>query len=205
MSTPAQTLSIVVPIHNAERTLARHVAELLDVLPDLAARFEVVIVDDGSTDQSVDVALELAQCYPQVSVHRHPQRRGLEASAETGVARTSGDVVLVHSGSSPINTSELQRMWQLRDDQDLVLAHSAAAAGAVAPETLRKLADWGQRMTDAPTEHTAHDGIQMIRRRAAGAPPVARGTSSSHPVGRTAVPAPSSRFFAAPNSRSVSQ
>ena len=56
MSTRAKSLSVVVPVHNAERNLTQRIGRLLEVLPDLVAKFEVLIVDDGSADQTMEVA-----------------------------------------------------------------------------------------------------------------------------------------------------
>ena len=122
MSTAAKLLSVVVPVHNAERSLTQRIGRLLEVLPDLVAKFEVLIVDDGSTDQTEDVALELSQQYPQVRVTRHPKQRGIEASAQTGAAHTTGDVVIVHAGHEPVNASQLQRAWQHRKEEGVVVA-----------------------------------------------------------------------------------
>ena len=112
MCATPKTLSVVVPVHNAQRNLSQRIGRLLEVLPDLAAKFEVLIVDDGSTDQTEEVALELSYQYPQVSVTRHNEQLGIEASARTGAAHTTGDIVIVHAGQEPVNASQLRRIWQ---------------------------------------------------------------------------------------------
>ena len=71
---PQQTLSVVLTVHNAEKTLADQVSKTLDILTDLSARFELLIVDDGSTDQTEEVAHELARHFPQLRVARHARR-----------------------------------------------------------------------------------------------------------------------------------
>ena len=143
MSTTPKSLSVVVPVHNAERNLARRIGHLLEVLPDLVARFEVLIVDDGSTDQTEDVALELAQQYPQVRVTRHPDQLGIEASAQTGAAHTTGDIVIVHAGHEPVNASQLRRAWKHREFEELVVAPVGSNVGGIHSSVLRELEDWG--------------------------------------------------------------
>ena len=151
-------ISVVVPVHNAERTLATCVVDLLDVLSDVAPDFEVLIVDDGSTDQTDEVAFGLAHQYPQVRVARHTVQQGMEASVETGVSQTAGDVVIVHAGPNPVNPDDLCRKWQRRDDENLVVARCDGHPGVVAPKVLRGLASWGRRLSsaaDTPTRSPA--------------------------------------------------
>ena len=54
------SVTVLLPIHNAQHRLERQVAEILDVLPELTSRFELLIIDDGSTDDSFEVARHLS-------------------------------------------------------------------------------------------------------------------------------------------------
>ena len=105
-----QSLSIVLPVYNAQSRLAAQVHELLEVLPDIAPQFEVLIVDDGSSDQTDEIAHELAREYPQLKAVRHSQRLGEPAVVRTGVQHTSGDVVLVHNGGDRLNMGEMRKL-----------------------------------------------------------------------------------------------
>ncbi|MEE9602530.1 MAG: glycosyltransferase [Thermoguttaceae bacterium] len=115
------SLSIVLPVHNAESTLRHDVLCVLEVAEQLSDRLEVLIFDDGSTDQTIDVAEELAKCFPQVAVARRSVRCGLGPIVESALAETAGNVVMVHDGMSGIDVEGIQRLWRLRDDQELVL------------------------------------------------------------------------------------
>ena len=113
MIQPQQTLSVVLTVHNAEKTLANQVTKTLDILTDLSARFELLIVDDGSTDQTEEVAHELARHFPQLRVARHARRLGGDAAAKTALERTTGDVVVLHEAETPMPSNELRRVWEL--------------------------------------------------------------------------------------------
>jgi glycosyltransferase involved in cell wall biosynthesis len=82
-------LSIIVPVRNVEATLAARIESLLDLAHDLGSRFEIIVVDDGSRDHTVDVARDLARQYPQVRVIRHSRPLGLDAAIETSCRRAS--------------------------------------------------------------------------------------------------------------------
>ncbi len=115
------SLSILLPVHNIEATLHHEVLRVLEVAGELTDRLEVLIFDDGSTDQTLEVAHELAMCYPQINVVRHRVRRGLGPMIEMGLEHTAGDMVMVHDGVGSIDVAEITRLWQLRDDQPQVL------------------------------------------------------------------------------------
>jgi glycosyltransferase involved in cell wall biosynthesis len=59
-----ESLSIVVPVYNSQETLADLLAQLAGVLPDLAPNYEVILVNDGSRDQSWKTIVQLAGEYP---------------------------------------------------------------------------------------------------------------------------------------------
>lgn len=91
-----RSLSILLPVRDDQSTLASTVHRLLDVLADLPGQFELIVIDDGSTDATIEVADELAVCYPQVSAIRHARPLGREAAVRSGMRRANGNIVLVH-------------------------------------------------------------------------------------------------------------
>jgi hypothetical protein len=108
----SKSLTIVLPVHNAENRLRRNVTDLLDLASELTSKFGVLIIDDGSTDSTFEVAEELAAHYPQVSVRRHRQTRGLGASIDYAQRRVRSDAVILHDGVSPINSQQVRNLWR---------------------------------------------------------------------------------------------
>lgn len=159
------TLSIIFPVRNAERTLAGQVQELLDILPDLTSRFEVLIVDDGSSDHTPDIAAELGRLYPQLRFLRNQDQPGLEAAVKLGVSRAVGQTLIVHEGNGSLSPTDLRRLWSLRHDRGLIMAH-AQQPGLLSPELVDRLCTWGQSLRNL-ARHQPKSGIQMIRRDAA--------------------------------------
>jgi cellulose synthase/poly-beta-1,6-N-acetylglucosamine synthase-like glycosyltransferase len=118
-----RSLSILLPVHNAQAALADMVAEVLEVASDLTPSFELVIIDDGSTDATSEVADELTRHFPQVRMIRHHHHLGRHKAVRTGIAISRGDVVLVrnqgrpafervHPGSGPARPNYLDRTRQ---------------------------------------------------------------------------------------------
>lgn len=97
-----QTLSVVLPVHNAAATLSRQVRDLLDLLSDWEARFEILIIDDGSTDATSECAEDLAREYPQLRLLSSGRRQGKYSAIRRGLHVSRGEVVLVHDDTSPL-------------------------------------------------------------------------------------------------------
>lgn len=91
-----RSLTILLPVRNNQAALAASVQRLLDALAEQPGQFELIVIDDGSTDATIEVADELARKYPQVSALRHAYPLGQEAAIQTGLQLATGDLVLVH-------------------------------------------------------------------------------------------------------------
>ncbi len=126
----AASLSLLLPVCNAQRGLESQVERVLDVLPEISDRFDVVIIDDGSTDETHEVARNLARRYPQVEVVRHSAPRGVEQAIATGRQRSSGDVVLVHASDAPLDAATLASLWSTTSGSTVGNAQAAPTTGA---------------------------------------------------------------------------
>jgi len=107
-----RSLTIVLPVHNGESRLANQTQQILELASALTTTFSILIVDDGSTDDTSAVAQELSARYPQISLRRNRQRLGLGPVISMVRRRVSSDVVIVHDGVTPIDATQLRRLWQ---------------------------------------------------------------------------------------------
>ncbi len=107
----SKSLAVILPVHNAEATLQRDVMEVLEIAGELATTVRLLVVDDGSTDDTYDVATELAARYPQMRVVRHAQQQGLGPAIESLREQVAGDFVLVHDGASPVEAAQIRALW----------------------------------------------------------------------------------------------
>lgn len=105
-----QVLTVVLPMYNSERQLRSSMSDILDLAPALSQPLSVVVVDDGSTDDTFETACELARLYPQVKVFRQAFRQGIGAALDLVRNRLSVEKVLVHDGISPVDVGQLQSM-----------------------------------------------------------------------------------------------
>jgi hypothetical protein len=117
----------LLPVYNAQANLEAAVNEILELAAEAPGRFELVILDDGSTDETALVARELAAQYPQVRLLRHPVRLGLAEAIQTGLDNLAGPIVLVEDGTYSLDGDDSDTLAELRADRP--------ARGSKAPAT----------------------------------------------------------------------
>ncbi|QDU58723.1 glycosyltransferase family 2 protein [Aeoliella mucimassa] len=106
-----KNLTVVLPVHNAEASLHHDVRNVLEVAAELSTGLRLFILDDGSTDDTYDMAMELSARYPQIRVMHHATRQGLGSAIAELRGQIGDDLVLVHDGASPIQAEQIRRLW----------------------------------------------------------------------------------------------
>lgn len=106
MSENAISLSVVVPCYNEVQTLRSCVERVLE-LRDRGIVLEIVIVDDASSDGSLQIAEALASEAAEVKVFRHEQNQGKGAALRTGFRQVTGDYVVVQDADLEYDPHEI--------------------------------------------------------------------------------------------------
>lgn len=105
----ATKLSIVIPCYNEERTLEAIVERVLNA-DRCGLALEVVIVDDGSRDRSVEVMKKLAEAHPEIICCEHGINQGKGAALRTGFQKATGDIVLVQDADLEYSPADYPRL-----------------------------------------------------------------------------------------------
>jgi glycosyltransferase involved in cell wall biosynthesis len=113
-----ELLSIVVPAYNEARTIEQVLRRVVE--QELGGPIEVIVVDDGSTDGTADLAERLA--LEDVRVLRQPANRGKGAAVRVGIAQTKGDIVVIQDADLEYDPVDLPRLLDplRRDVADVV-------------------------------------------------------------------------------------
>lgn len=103
----APSLSVIVPAYNEENRLLPTLLEAVRFLDEEGGSYEIIVVDDGSTDKTVEMVEGLGA--PSVRVKRLPQNRGKGYAVKAGVLESQGQLVLFidADGSTPFNQLSL--------------------------------------------------------------------------------------------------
>ncbi len=125
MSAPAAAkpagLSIFFPAYNDSGTIASMVIRAVQAASELTHDYEVLVVDDGSSDATAEVADELARKYSQVRVIHHERNRGYGGALQTGIRSSTKELIFYTDGDAQYDPAELALLWRsLTPDADIV-------------------------------------------------------------------------------------
>src|SRR6185295_2282141 len=110
MSAPAGKpagLSVFFPAYNDSGTIASMVIRTVKTASELTSDYEVIVVNDGSTDATAEVADELARTYPHVRVVHHPANRGYGGALQTGFRSATKEWIFYTDGDAQYDPAEL--------------------------------------------------------------------------------------------------
>lgn len=101
------SVSIVVPVYNEEEAIGNDLDVILRTMDGSGYEYEVIVVDDGSTDGTVGIAESKG-----VRVIRHPINRGSGASRRTGILQAKGDIIVMTDGDGTYPNQDIPRLLE---------------------------------------------------------------------------------------------
>jgi len=114
-------ISAFFPAYNDGGTIASMVLAAILVLQSLTDDYEVIVVNDGSSDYTKDILDELERRYEKVRVIHHERNKGYGGALRTGFATASKDFIFYTDGDAQYDVRDLPSLWeQMRDGVDLV-------------------------------------------------------------------------------------
>ncbi|PIE35183.1 glycosyl transferase family 2 [candidate division KSB3 bacterium] len=136
-------LSIVSPMYNEEDNIEGTVREIQRVLAEYEKPWELILVNDGSTDRTLAVATKIADQYENVSVVSYPKNRGRGYALRTGFARAKGALIITIESDLSWNADCMLDMLRTFDDDpsvDLILGSPYMKGGRTENVPFHRLA-----------------------------------------------------------------
>lgn len=117
------SISVFFPCYNEQDNLAPTVEKALAILQKLGADFEVIIVDDGSSDGTGRVADEIARRNSRVKVVHHPANLGYGAALQSGFDAATKELVFYTDGDGQFDINEMPPLLPLMNQYDIVTCY----------------------------------------------------------------------------------
>jgi len=106
---PRPSVSMVVPMFNEELNIEHAINAAVEALEKYAGDYEIIIVDDASTDRSPELVAARVESNPRIRMIRHEKNRKLGGSLKTGFAAATKDLVLYMDADLPFDPDVLGR------------------------------------------------------------------------------------------------
>lgn len=118
-------LSVFLPAYNEEENLEKTATDVLKILPRVAKKWELLIIDDGSKDKTGEIAKKLAQKNKQVRVITHSPNRGYGAALKSGFYNAKYKWVAFTDADGQFDFSEISGFIekQAKTGADLVIGY----------------------------------------------------------------------------------
>lgn len=114
------SVSVFFPCYNEEANVERTVGKAVEVLGKLGVDFEVIVVNDGSSDATEEIANRLAQSDSRVKVVSHERNFGYGAALQSGFKAASKELVFYTDGDGQFDIGEMPPLLDLIKGHDIV-------------------------------------------------------------------------------------
>ena len=159
-------LSIVIPLYNEAESLPELTAWIDKVMKENAFSYELLFIDDGSTDGSWDIISKLKTGYPAIRGIRFRRNYGKSAALYEGFAACQGDLVATMDADLQDSPEELPEMMRMvrEDGYDLVSGWKQKRKDNALTKNLpSKIYNWTARRVTGIKLHDMNCGIKVYR------------------------------------------
>jgi len=117
------TLTVVLPAYNEEENIETTVSKAISYLNSSFEIFEIILVNDGSTDRTKDIAEGLASSNPKIKLVNHATNQGYGAALKSGFEKASLDNVFLMDSDGQFDIREIDILLPFMDSSTIVIGY----------------------------------------------------------------------------------
>ena len=116
-------LSIFFPFWNEEKNIERVIKNAIPIAQKIAENWEIIAVDDGSSDKTLKIAEKLAENNPNIIIVSHNSNRGYGAALKSGFEKAKYDLVVFTDGDGQFDFSQVNKFLKKIEKSDIVIGY----------------------------------------------------------------------------------
>jgi glycosyltransferase involved in cell wall biosynthesis len=128
-------VSVIIPAYNEEKGIVRSIDDIIGILEKNNLNYEIIVINDGSTDNTGQLALEKG-----AKVITHDFNHGYGASIKAGVRRAKYEIVLITDADGTYPATEIPNILRHIESYDMVVGARVGSDVKISP--VRKPAKW---------------------------------------------------------------
>lgn len=117
------SLSLFFPCYNESLNVGSMIEQAVKVGEEYGVDYEVVVVDDGSRDNSADIVRQWSKRNPRVRLIQHAQNLGYGAALRTGLQNATKDLVFLTDGDNQFQIADIEKLFSKIDSCDVVTGY----------------------------------------------------------------------------------
>ncbi|MSQ15067.1 MAG: glycosyltransferase family 2 protein [Dehalococcoidia bacterium] len=138
------SISAFFPAYNDGGTIASMVVSVVATLRDITDEYEVLVINDGSSDHTGEVLAELARVYPELRVITHEKNRGYGGALRSGFNNATKELIFYTDGDAQYDARELKLLLSaFTDSVDLVNGYKVSRSDPINRVILGRLYQFG--------------------------------------------------------------
>ncbi len=158
-------LCVILPVHNAQSSLRDDCCDILEVAAEVADNFGVVIVDNGSVDDTYDIATDMSLEYPQVRVLHLATRNPIEKACSAALRLVKAKTIVAHDGLGPVHAGEiLEQCLKSRPEPESADQIAEFCTQSSPGAWLRRYLPWAEAHADLQRVHAKLSGFRRLER-----------------------------------------
>src|SRR5687768_10841409 len=110
--TPRPRLSVIVPLYNEQESIRPLYAAIVQALGDIGCTFEMVFVDDGSNDDTVEIARQIARFDSRLRVVKFRRNYGQTPAMAAGIEHARGEILVTMDGDLQNDPADIQLLLE---------------------------------------------------------------------------------------------
>ncbi len=161
-NTKELAFSVVVPAFNEETGIAETIQRLQKTLPTMSTKWEIIIVDDGSSDQTAHIV----QQFPGVVLIQHPTNGGYGLSLKDGIRRATYEYIIITDADGTYPIYDLPRLAEYIPTFDMVVGSRTGKfyRGTFLKYPARKIFLWLSEFATGRRIDDINSGLRIFRR-----------------------------------------
>jgi glycosyltransferase involved in cell wall biosynthesis len=139
MNDSNRSISVILPAYNEEGNIVQIVKAAFRVLKQIFREYEIIVVNDGSTDHTREIVKDLADRRSNLHLINHPVNIGYGASLKSGIVASKNELIFFTDSDLQFDIAELEQLLRWITDFDIVIGYRSRRKDPL----LRRINAWG--------------------------------------------------------------
>jgi len=153
-------LSVIIPVYNEEKTINQVIESLKNVLSKLDLDFEIIVINDASTDKSKKIIEKISG----IKVFHHSASKGYGASLKTGIREAKFNNLLFFDADGQHRAEHISEMIKHIDDFDLISGARTGYKGPIIRQPGKKLLRWIAQYLSRQEIPDLNCGLRIVKK-----------------------------------------